>query len=576
LRRVARSALRLSLLCALLSACQPQTERSQASELLNTPSLQAIEVIKEGTSPALTGLIAVTDVAFRGGAWGEGRVLIIDPNQRTLMGAYYPLQANPLHLMSVEGGLVSLQAGTLTLGDRPRSAHASVSWHPIDALLEGAQELSWLSDPLGVAYPISARVDPRHPPPDRGSPPALVMSSGVSGAVWSLAPSWLSLRDSDPLSLIPAQSSPYAPADQLSLGTLVSWRGRTLVVDFNTDQLSLLREDGSYARCQPELGRYPGVMEGAQTPRVHGDQLLISFGLSGELVEVDLQGVDWEDEGCEVVRQSYRPALGAVPNELLVDNDQVYVLHSGDQDVWVYDRATRALLTRWQLPDHSHPWSMTKANLQEGERLLITSWLSGDLLSLDPVSGQVERLLSGEALSAPPPRRCVRALELSTGEALALRDTWQELSFPSEDELDEELTRSRAEVSASHLRGAPQLALSLSGGSARLALEIQRGEEGPWEALGELVTLPVEELQPEGRPPMMREARGVALTGLIQDAVPQGDPCERFEPREDRVRLRLADLTSTEQGREVLKKLRIRAVGEGERALITDAVFRAW
>lgn len=568
---------------ALLGACELQGQHAQPHVLKRRASLQAIEVIQEDPETGVAQLVAITDVAFKAGRWGEGRVLLINLEERVIVGAYYPLQANPLDLQRVEGGgFISLQAGTLTLGEQPVTAHASVSWHPSLTPIEPL-ELSWLTDPLGLSYPVSVALSPWESP-TVGEPPALLMSSGVSGLVWRLAEGWVEPSSNGGLSALPAQSSRYAPLEQLSLGVLTSWQGRSLLVDFNADQLVSLREDGSFAPCRAQLGRFPEVMEGAQTPFVHEGSLFVSFGLSGELIELNLEELSWGEEACVVSRHSYSPALGAVPNDLIATREAVYVLHSAEQDIWVFDRGTGTMVERWQLPDQSHPWQMVKAKLAQGDHLLVTTWLSGELLSVDLHNGHVERVMSSEALSAPEPSACARPVAFDLEGGVALSRRWTELNFERSEALGEALGETSAEQGAAGspsrvrpalLSGVPQLAFALDGGEGRVELELQRSPEGPWEPLGELLALPMSALR-QAQPPSMFEASRVALIDPRVSLPDAPDPCERFNPSAQVIRTRIEPLGTTMQGRAPVHKLRLRLSESSDPIILRDVVYRAW
>ena len=344
------------------------------------------------------------------------------------------------------------------------------------------------------------------------------------------------------------------------------------MVDFNSDQLSLIRADGSVAPCQPELGRFPEVMEGAQTPAVWADKLYVSFGLSGELSSFDLSELDWSDPSCSLSSEPFRPALGAVPNDLIVTEDLLYVLHSGEQDVWIYELESRRLVQRWQLPDDSHPWHMVRAQLNGQERLLITAWLSGELLSLDPKSGAVETLISSEVLSAPTPRSCERPVELmEASQRPAQISDAKVFSWPA---LTQDKASSSEEIDGAHSAG-PQLALSFAEASAALLIEVKGESEQSWRALTTLELITQERLSTTNEAPSLRAADHVIVLSTDDSSTTLTDilPRERFLPRPETVRLSLPPELAEHTGGHQLRVTKMR--GEQAASLI-DVVYRRW
>lgn len=547
-----------------LMACHP-TE-IHTSQKVKPASLQAISVIKKDPSNDQTELIALTDVAFKNGQWGEGRILVIDPQKRTLVRVYYPQQANPLDLLAVEGGFLSLQAGILTLAEVPYASHGSVSWYPLDDL-QHQQEYIWLSAPLTEGYPVSFQANTWRMPQANDFPISLLMSSGVSGVVWDIDLPQMNVAQ-EVLTPYQTKQIRYAPEGQLSLGVLALWQDQPLVVDFNSDQLMLLKDDQSLAECRLTLGRFPQVMEGAQTPFVDQDHLWVSFGLSGELIEINLREIDWNDPNCEVVQHRYDPPLGAVPNDLIVSDDYVYVLHSGEQDVWVFQRQSKSLLQRWKLPNESHPWHMTKVLLPEGERLFISTWLSGELLSLNMQNGQVEHFMTSEQLRAPEPALCVRPTMFDT-QGLTLNESWTTLSWPSS------FASQSTSVESEFLIDAPQLSLSIGKGKGKVAIEFQIDQDDVWYPLTEFSVVQQEDLQSTNDSSVLLQARHVLIVDLAAQQSAD-DPCSTFIPQAHILRLPLPQIGISNHGQRALTRVRLRQISGIYPIVLMDVVYRSW
>ena len=531
-------------LCLTLCACDltPPT-----SSPLTPPTArpQAITLTSDGEH------LAVTDVSFREGGWGEGRLLLFHINTRARPLTWYTPNPNPQALLSAPNGLLVVSGGRLDLtGDLPSASQGALSWLPLTAT-----PVTTL--PLHGYYPISAAFSApeatlSNAPPE--PPPALTLSSGVLGELRQLGAGWPLTPTGEPWT-----PTPYAPPNALSLATLARWRDHTLALDFNTDTLHILTPSGDLAPCAPRLGGGGaiGVMEGAQTPRVRGDTLWVSFGLSGRLIELDLTTLDLSSPTCSPTTHAYTPALGAIPNDLAVDNERVYALLSGEQEVWSYRRSTRAREARGIFPHNTHPWQMT---LDEPRGALwVTGWLSGSIWRVDLHQGlhieglHIEEWWTAQDLDPPPPTRCARPIELSPhkpplrGAQITL--TWPEPPTPPPS----------SPAQASDLQGAPQLALLVSALSGDVLIEAQLHAGGPWRPLSP-TTLP----SPH---PSARTATS--------------DPCALFTDP-NAITAPLAEALSPlarelhlEAGRLPLYALRLTALSGSELSL-TDASYRAW
>ena len=607
--------------------CAPSDPPAASSGPTARP--QAITYLDEGR-------IAVTDVAYGEGSWGEGRLLVIDTERETLIGARYTPHANPQAMVLEASRLSVINGGILNLAETPTSGWASVLQVSIEDPLGVAEsDFRWLSAHLNEAYPVSAISTSIHE--EGASTFDLSLSSGINGVILdtSIAEASLSIaKDSiDRPAPQPSGSTPistegvslirYAPKGTLSLGALTRWQTWRLVLDFNSDRLFFLDEEGHLAPCSPHLGDFLEEMEGAQTPRVIEDQLWVILGLSGVLKSYDLGVLNLEDSACTLEGDRYSPPLGNIPNDLLIDGHRLYVLHSGDHDVWVYDLDTRARLARWPLAVGTHPWQMDLS--PDGATLAITEWGRGGVTLLSTSDGAIRGHISPRILSPPPAPTCIRPLESplpSTQGLIIPREgltlNWAPLS---------ELTPTLSET----LIDAPQLALSLTPESGPISVELSEdgihwrplhlglpsrggGRFSPWSKEGlnedvQLSLISVRTLSPQvstlgtrqSSSTLMGEASesedassefwfgppsGSFISGIhasahlpsstVADPISSSDPCMLFSPHQGAARFILAQEAST-HGRHPIKALRLTPIEPlSQPAMLRDVVYRSW
>ena len=361
-------------------------------------------------------VLAVSDVAYRAGQWGEGRVIFINPHTGSRYGAWFTPSANPQRLRVMRDHLGVVSSGVIDLTSEPRGGWSALSLLDLDRPLQSHQTLAWHATPRGTFLvdvalaPIPAERRANTPDHINTEDPLLRyhLSSGLDGVLWradlsEVEPS--ELWETSSTSSLTLDAVRYAPSELLSLGALARWGSLTLVIDFNSDRLWIFDEQDQPLPCAPELGQFEGVMEGAQTPHVKDDLLWVSFGLSGRLIEIDLSKIDLEDEECSILTDVYDPPLGQIPNDLWVAGDLIYVLHSAENALWVYDRTTQQRAHVWPLPDQTNPWHLALSPDQS--TLAISEWARGGVTLMSAQDGSLSGQISPEALAPPPPTECL-------------------------------------------------------------------------------------------------------------------------------------------------------------------------
>ncbi len=449
--------------------------------------LQAVTFIDDQT-------LAVSDTAYYEGEWEEGRVILIDLSTQERLGAWYSPITNPQALQSDADSLAVLSSGELSLGEQPQGSWSNLSLLKLNDrnILELKQGLSVLSSPKGAYWVDLAKLEPFSDNQSGWS-----ISSGIDAVLWQASMKLLEPTTNDEANAssvhehlqLELKAQRYASSEVLSLASVVQWNEYSLLIDFNQDRLYLIDQQGNIAPCSPELGRFEGVMEGAQNPFVHENRLWISFGLSGRLIHIDLDQLEPQLDrlDCQIEPQVYSPPLGQVPNDLKVIDDQVYVLHSAESALWTYSVDTGERTSQRALPKQSNPWQMALS--PNGQFLAITEWLSGGVTLLNLNSEARLNRLAPQLFSKPKSANCYvpinHNIPSKLNEALAVTETGLVLKWPKQasqeeqiENLNDKLSNSTI-VSSLDLQGAPQLALLFTN-SSPIHLDVQLQENDEW------------------------------------------------------------------------------------------------
>jgi len=332
-------------------------------------------------------LLIVGNSAFEAEGWGEGSLLILNWREGELLQRLNTTWPNPQRLRIDKGWLYVLETGALDLEDpkQPRGGAAGLEIFP----LEGLSAL----EPPRLKLPI---------PPDFG-PVDLVFNEEGQGLISSAIRKEALLFDLASLEWIRGPDDPISYGDGgLGLGSLAAWDARFLLADFNSDRLYIIEADGSPWPCAVELGESPDL-EGAQSLLNTGEEALILMSLSGSLRAVDLEALEAAGpQGCSKLEaRTLIAPLGQIPNDLAVQEGQIYVLHSGENNITLFDQEGEQLW-RWRLAPGSSPWHMA---LGPDGLLAVTEWGAEALSLFREGQEEAEQRFGAnlQPLSDPPP-----------------------------------------------------------------------------------------------------------------------------------------------------------------------------
>ena len=120
--------------------------------------------------------------------------------------------------------------------------------------------------------------------------------------------------------------------------------------------------------CQKDAGDEANTLEGAASPRVYEDRLYVTLSLAGVIKTMPLNSND----PCEGNLRDRVSPLGQVPNDVLVEDDYLWVVHSGDNVVTGYPQHSDDDPVELLCPVGSNPWHM--ALHPNGREIAVTEW----------------------------------------------------------------------------------------------------------------------------------------------------------------------------------------------------------
>lgn len=333
------------------------------------------------------GLLVVANSGYRPDGWAPGSLTVIDPASGERLARVPTGALNP-QALTVDGDRVwVVSTGALDLSDfdRPRvGTPGALEVFAAGALrAEGSPSAAWampaLADDDRIGAPLSLALGAER----------AVLGSALANVVWVLdrARGDWSRGPADPVRL----DDEYA----LGLGAVRAWAEGFVVVDYNADAVTLLDPAGRPVGCTVEVGAVPGELEGAGSPVVGGETLYVVLDHAGRLVAVDLRAL--ADE-CRAEVRTVVSGLGAVPNHLVLHDERLYVVHSGDNTVVAYGLDGREA-ERWVLPVGSNPWHVAI----DGRWMAVTEWAAHAVTLVDRETGEVRRIAGAPLPTIEPP-----------------------------------------------------------------------------------------------------------------------------------------------------------------------------
>ena len=177
----------------------------------------------------------------------------------------------------------------------------------------------------------------------------------------------------------------YDDEGAIGLGSISAWNHGYVIADFNQDRLTFLDPSGQLV-CQKDAGDEANTLEGATSPRVYGDRLYVTLSLAGVIKTMPLNSND----PCEGNLRDRVSPLGQVPNDVLVGDDYLWVVHSGDNVVTGYPQHADGDPVELLCPVGSNPWHM--ALHPNGREIAVTEWKGQGVTIFDLETGDQRRL----------------------------------------------------------------------------------------------------------------------------------------------------------------------------------------
>jgi len=300
-------------------------------------------------------------VANTGAAWdpdamalvfGEGFLTVIDPATGAVVNRIPTGAPNPQKVVVHGDRLFVVNTGTTTYDGASGEVHATGDGS-LDALPVAA-----LDTAASVAESV---VIPAVPATPRLGAPLDLAFAGDLGYLTSSTSNAIYVYDATSGALDRATANPIwlgAP-DGVGLGTITAHGDYLYVVDFNTDTLWRVRaSDGTVSPCGVAVGQ-AADLEGAQNPRIVGDDLYVMLVIAGSIERRTLATVDAAFEsGCPAVPADATIApLGQFPNDFEMQDGVPYVVNSGDNRVVAY-AADGDPAETFDLPVGANPWAV--------------------------------------------------------------------------------------------------------------------------------------------------------------------------------------------------------------------------
>ena len=321
------------------------------------------------------GLLLVTNTGYDAQSWRTGSVAVISPERMQVTHRYNTSELNPQRLIKTKDAVYIINTGTFDLSDfaNPRSATRG----SIDRIARGA-----INDPNATMKTHRIERDGRFVSPidAAGGNGELIITSGLKPSVLYLDMTRAEAATS--VTELPTMLS-------TGLGAIRPWRDGFIVVDFNSDKAFLLN-DSAELQCQIDVGEISQEMEGAMAPVIHQDDLYLVLALSGVVRRVSLSGTD----PCANPVNTLVSPLGQVPNDLKIVDDQLWVVHSADNNLIAYDLNTGSEIKRYVLPIGSNPWEAAFSD--NGRWIAVTEWAGHAVTLIERATGQMTRIAPSE------------------------------------------------------------------------------------------------------------------------------------------------------------------------------------
>ncbi len=358
----------ISILC-VFAALACDSEPSMQTETA-TPWGGVVEFDHPQALRYVDGYLLVTNSGYDPEAWRPGTVVVIDDRGQEAH-RFTTSRLNPQRILLDDSYIYIINTGTYDFSDfsTPRSASpGSIDRIRRDSLSATELEVDHLdfADHPSFVSPVDGAI--------LGT--EMVVTSGLlSGFVRIDLESFSHIED----------TVFYGDPASIGLGSITSWDLGFVIADFNQDQLTFLDESGQVI-CQKDAGSQGSVLEGTSSPRIYGETLYVTLSLAGVIKSMPLNA----DDLCSGSMRDTISPLGQVPNDLWVQEEYLWVVHSGDNKVTGYPRKTDGAPLELLCPVGSNPWHM--ALHPNGRELAVTEWKSNGVTIFDLESGTQLRI----------------------------------------------------------------------------------------------------------------------------------------------------------------------------------------
>jgi DNA-binding beta-propeller fold protein YncE len=300
-------------------------------------------------------------VANTGAAWdadamalvfGEGFLTVIDPASGAVVNRIPTRAPNPQKVAVHGDRLFVVNTGPTAYDGESGEVHATGDGS-LDALPVAALDTA-------TAFAQSVALPAVPAAPRLGAPLDLAFA-GDRGYLTSSTANAIYIYDATSGTLERGPDDPVwlgAP-DGVGLGTIAAHGDHLYVVDFNTDTLWRVRAaDGTVSPCGVAVGQ-AADLEGAQNPRIVGDDLYVMLVIAGSIERRSIASVDAAFEnGCPAVPADAAIApLGQFPNDFEMHDGVPYVVNSGDNRVVAYADDGDPIET-FDLAVGANPWAV--------------------------------------------------------------------------------------------------------------------------------------------------------------------------------------------------------------------------
>jgi hypothetical protein len=356
------------LACAVFLGCAPTPNETEIISHQEFDRPQAM-VFVDGT-------LLVTESGYGQQGWRPGHVSAIDPDTASVLGRWTTSQLNPQRIRTHGDSIFVVSSGSFDFSDfdNPRA----ITGGGVDVLSKASIHTD---QPVVENWPLPLPVDSSSPnaPIDLGiAGDRILITSGLRSSVW------LSQTTQAPIQF---DEVSIGQVNGLGLGAVASWGDRFVIVDFNSDRVSLVDSTGAVSDCHAHIGADEIAIEGSQSPIVDGDELYVLMSLSGRVIALDLNTLV---ESCTVESRVVVPSTGQVPNDMHLREDTLFIVNSGDNNVIAYNSESGSEIRRWVLPVGSNPWHI--AFDPNRPYMAVSEWGANAVSIIDLQTGAIRRV----------------------------------------------------------------------------------------------------------------------------------------------------------------------------------------